>query len=56
MRVCESLSVSYFIVYVDLMLSFHQVCMYMCPSLNVALCVSFLNNALHIQKRQPVGI
>lgn len=30
--------------------------MYMCPSLNVALCVPFLDNALHIQKRQPVGI
>lgn len=30
--------------------------MYMCPSLNIALCVPFLDNALHIQKRQPVGI
>lgn len=28
----------------------------MCPSLNVAFCVPFLDNALHIQKRQPVGI
>ncbi|KAK1878163.1 Brain-specific angiogenesis inhibitor 1-associated protein 2, partial [Dissostichus eleginoides] len=37
----------------DITLSFHQV--YMCPSLNVALCVPFLANALHIQKRQPVG-
>lgn len=28
----------------------------LCLSLNVAFCVPFLDNALHIQKRHPVGI
>lgn len=33
-----------------------SVCLYVCPLLNVALCIPFLDNALHSQKRQSVGI
>lgn len=55
-------NMSHISVHVYLTLSLHQaclcmfVCLYVCPLLNVALCIPFLDNALHSQKRQSVGI